>query len=549
MCFSRTTPVQPQTDAPELCVDAFLHRLAHSYGETSAIIGDLETLSFRQLLSKTRRITAALEGLGIGAGDRIAIWLPNTPDWLVLALACGRIGAIALAINTRLRSTEIADLLSRSGAKTLVLWPGFRDIPFLDILSEVSQSELSRLECVILYGDSAVPLPQAISSKRIVTYAEMAALRSDDRTRPPQTNSDWMMFTTSGTTSRPKFVVHTQQAIIAHSKDAALAFGYDAPQSVGMNVMPLCGVIGFSQTMAALSAGAPTVLPPVFNAEKTALALRQYSVTHINSVDTVFNRVLACTSDTPAFPSLRVAAFGAFDGSPEDFLRHAMTRGMPSTGFYGMTETQGLFSLQPFDAPPTLRARGGGNLVSPEGIVRVRDVNSGQILPHGELGAIEFYSPNIMKRYFEDPVASEAAFTKDGFLRTGDSGYTVNDRNFIFMARMGDTLRLGGFLVSPVEIAERIESHPSIAACQVVGAPTDRGIMPVAFVISKSGAGFKENDIIEHCARGLANYKVPIRVFPVDEFPSTPGVNGSKVQRHVLREWSIELLRGSHINT
>lgn len=151
-------------------------------------------------------------------------------------------------------------------------------------------------------------------------------------------------------------------------------------------------------------------------------------------------------------------------------------------------------------------------------------------------GELEFTGPSRMVGYFGDETATRAALTPDGYFRSGDLGYTTADGRFVFLARMGDALRLGGFLVSPAEVEAVLAEHPSVAAAQVVGARTAAGLRPVGFVILAPGAAFDEAALIAHCADRMAKFKVPVRVQPIDAFPVTPGANATKIQKHKLRE-------------
>ena len=144
--------------------------------------------------------------------------------------------------------------------------------------------------------------------------------------------------------------------------------------------------------------------------------------------------------------------------------------------------------------------------------------------------------------YHDNPDATVNAFTGDGYYRSGDLGHTLADGRFVFLTRMGDALRLGGFLVSPAEIEATVQEMPGIAACQVVAVPRAEGLVPVAFVILQHGAALDEEALIARVAARLARYKVPRRVFPVDAFPVTPGANATKIQKGKLREMAEALL-------
>jgi fatty-acyl-CoA synthase len=205
-------------------------------------------------------------------------------------------------------------------------------------------------------------------------------------------------------------------------------------------------------------------------------------------------------------------------------------------GLYGMSEVQALYAVQPLDLPLVERIVGGGRPISAQSEVRVRDPDSGEILGPGEPGELEIKGPSLMKEYYLNPEATAEEFTTDGFLRTGDLGQLTGDGRFLYLQRMGDVLRLGGFLVSPAEIEHHIISHPSVSDSQVVGIRTAEGsTRAVGFVIMNPGAKFDEAGLRQHCLDGLARFKAPVRIFAVDEFPTTPSANGTKIQRAELR--------------
>jgi fatty-acyl-CoA synthase len=155
---------------------------------------------------------------------------------------------------------------------------------------------------------------------------------------------------------------------------------------------------------------------------------------------------------------------------------------------------------------------------------------------------LEFLVPSRMVGYFEDEEANRAAITDDGWFRSSDLGYTTADGRFVFIARLGDALRLSGFLVSPAEIEDVLQQHASVETAQVVGVDTAAGVKPMAFVITRAGAAFDEQALIAHCAARIAKFKVPLRVCALESFPVTPGPNATKIQKAKLRERAQALL-------
>lgn len=523
-------------------IPSFLSKLASSYGDKPALVTDTEAVSFADFAEHVERVAAGLIASGIRAGDRVAIWLPNVPEWLEIACACGRIGAIAISCNTRFRSTEVGDIISRSRAKALVLWPGFKQIPFLDILAEVPCDLLGRLETLIIVnGDAESARKVSPPGRATITYESLSS--SVPVSIPmPDADAGFVTFITSGTTSLPKFALHSQAAIIQHAEDIADAFGYRQPGVIVMTMNPLCGVLGFNQAFAALAAGVPQVLPVFFEAQAVATDMRLRAITHAAAIDEALERLLDAIPDQIAFPALHSVGSGSYNSDFETFVRKAELRGMRAFGIYGMSEVMALYARQPVELEAALRARAGGIPVSPRARVRARHVETGELLPHGEPGELELSGPSLMLRYDGDEAATEKAITTDGFIRTGDIGCTTPEGGFTFLSRMGDALRLSGFLVSPAEIAHVLESHPSVDRCQIIGHKVGATMRPVAFVIPRRGAAFAEADVISFCKQRLAPFKAPVRILPVDAFPTSLGPNGEKIQRGKLRDMAAAAL-------
>ena len=516
---------------------------ARSRGGDVAVHYEGRAITFAELDEMARRAAGALRAFGVGPGDRVALWLPNSPAYLALWIGCARLGAIAVAINTRFRAVEVADILERSAARILAMWPGFRTIDFLSILGEIDPAALDRLERLIVYdeGEPAAPVVSAIAHLPRHPFAELmenAPLDVDAATPDMGVNS----FTTSGTTSKPKFVLHSHAGLTRHAREVAAGFGYAGAEGSMLAVMPLCGVFGFNMATASLAAGMPMVLMNAFDAERAVELMARHDVRHMHGTDDMIAGILRCTRDDGLLEKIGGVGFAIFNAELADIVERSEARGLNLVGLYGMSEVQALFARQALDAPTPERRLGGGYLTSPEGRCRVRDPDSGEILPHGEQGELELAGPSLMAGYYGNAEATAEAITEDGFMRTGDLGYTTADNHFVYVARMGDVLRLGGFLVAPAEIESHLQDHPMVAGAQVVGADTGHGIRPVGFVVAQPGAPFDEAALIDHCRGGLARFKVPMRITAVSAFPTTKSANGFKIQRVRLRDMAEELV-------
>lgn len=518
-------------------VTALMDDLVAAHGANTAIIYHDAPISYAEVDDMGRRAATLLADLGVGMGDRVALWLPNCPAYMALYLGCCRLGAIAVAVNTRFRSTEVSDIVSRSGARIMVMWPGFREIDFLGLLAEADGEALARLETIILYdeGQKVAAIPAAVGHCQHLDYNDLiqCAPYTRDHADP---EAGCNIFTTSGTTKAPKFVLHSQGSISRHARLVADGFGYRTSNGSFLQMMPLCGVFGFTQIMAGLASGQPTVLTASFDPLVAVELAARHNVVNFNATDDMIQSILDASPLDRPLPNVRFVGSAAFATNYAELAARAEARGIHMVGLYGMSEVQALFAVQPLELPLAERIVGGGRPIAPQSEVRVRDPDSGELLGPGESGELEMKGPSLMKEYYLDPEATAEEFTDDGFLRTGDLGQMTGDGRFLYLQRMGDVLRLGGFLVSPAEIEHHIIGHASVTDSQVVGTRTAEGsIRAVAFVIMNPGAEFDEEKLRQHCLDGLARFKAPVRIFPLSEFPTTPSANGTKIQRAELR--------------
>ena len=477
-----------------------LRELAGS--QRAAVIHGGAAIAAAGLDERAARVAGGLAAAGIGTGDRVAVWLPNVPEWLELHLALARLGALTVAVNTRFRAHEVRDLLVRSRARAVAFAPGFAGIAFEEILGDAPGARIR------------------------VGEAAYAALREHEPAPDASTpDAPCVAFTSSGTTGRPKLVVHTQRGIVAHARAVAAGFGYDAPDCVALAMLPLCGVFGYDSALGALAGGARVVLQERFDAAEAARLVARHGVTHANGSDAMLLRLLAEAPDPP----LREAGFAAFDGDPRAVVDAADAAGTTVYMCYGSTEVQALLAHAPRDGTPERRAIAGGTPVSCETTVRVADD-----------GELEVRGPSVMAGYLGD---ERPDLTEDGFLRTGDLGRVLDDGGFAFTARRGDALRLGGFLVSPREIEAFLEQDDAVAEAAVVAVEHDGAPRPVAFAVARDGALLDEAAAIERCRTSLAAFKVPRRVVELAELPATDSPNGRKLQRSELRRLAAEALQ------
>ncbi len=522
---------------------ALLARHASERPDAIALYDVDKPVSYGELSREANRVAALLYEQGARPGDRLALWLPNCTAWLAIFLACARVGITVISMNTRFRSREVGDLVSRGQCRWLAMWPTFKGLPFAQILQDVDAELLQSLKGVLVVGEAPAAAP--VLGARMFGYGDASAPQVPDTLDLPRGNTHALVYTTSGTTSQSKLVVHDQETLIKHGVNVAQFHGIVPGDAVLMGA-PFCGAFGFSSALGGLAAGAALVSAPVLDPAECARQIKRYHATHTFANNELLDRILDVAGDEAnPFPSLRIAGFASFAPSLGDLPQRAEKAGIALVGLYGSSELQALVAAQSPAAPLHERQLAGGQLAAPEARVRVRDTESGEILPHGEVGEIEIKSPSMMKGYLDNEEATRKVIDADAYFRTGDLGHTLDERTFVFHARKGDFLRLSGFLVNPVEIEQYIEALTDVAACQVVGVPHEGKTVPVAFVVQEKNANATEQDIINHCKASLAGFKVPARVAVIDAFPVVESANSNKIQRGKLQEMAATLLNNT----
>lgn len=523
--------------------------LALSHAYHPALIDRHRTTSFAELNASSRQLAGNLATLGIQAGDRVAIWLPNCLEWVQAFLACAHLGAMVLAVNTRFRSKEVADIIGRGKADWLVMWPDFKGIAFADILADVDPQVMQRLHGIITLGDPLSPASLAIAARGHAVHNFEQLATTESTVPPPHGNSGVLCFTTSGTTSLPKFVLHDHMSLLTHGDGMQSAYGYDATSRIFASA-PFCGAFGFCTLLGGLATGCTVVCEPVTDTQSTLEHIRRHRISHTYANNESILKVLEAADSPKDFESCKLFGFANFSPAITSLLDQAARNGLPLTGLYGSSELQALVAAQPTQASEgdlSVRYVAGGRLIHPEARVRVSDPETGKVLPHGESGEIEINSPSRMVGYLDQPEATARAISADGFFKTGDLGYTVSDRQFVFQTRMGDSMRLSGFLVNPIEIEQAVETLPGIQACQVVGATMGTKILPVAFVILQDSAQADLTGWTAECKRRMAVFKVPVHFEILTAFPSIESANAIKIQKHKMREMAEQILSDKQI--
>jgi acyl-CoA synthetase (AMP-forming)/AMP-acid ligase II len=308
----------------------------------------------------------------------------------------------------------------------LVLEPAFKKIDFPAILAEVDAAAAQSVERVAIIRPASAMPPRVFGKPTVAFDAfDRAVPDVPDRSDPEAIAA---LFTTSGTTKGPKLVMHPQRSIAYHARAVARGFGLDAANSRALAAIPFCGVFGFDLALGALAAGAPAVIMDAFEARGAVELVAQHRVTHLFGSDEMARRMMELVPGHDPFPSLRLFGYAAFQPGSAELGKTAWARRVPLVGLYGSSEAQALFAFQPPTLPIDERIEPGGLPVAgSEAEIRVRDVDSGELVESGRSGEIEIRAPSLFAGYCNDAEATVAALHADGFFRTGDIGRLRDD--------------------------------------------------------------------------------------------------------------------------
>ncbi len=513
-----------------------LARIASTFPDRDALVSCHEgrRFTYRELARDVSRLARGLLAMGLAKGDRVALWSPNSADWVLVQYATADVGIVLVNVNPAYRSHELAYVLKQSGAKVLFSASRFKTSDYRGMVDEV-RAQCTDLERAIFMDDPA--------------FAEVS-LRGDDvsleeleKRRASLSPDDPIDIQyTSGTTGFPKGATLSHHSILNNGFFVGELVHYTEHDRVCLPV-PFYHCFGMVMgNLAATSHGAAIVIPSAGFDPKAALeAVSKERCTSLYGVPTMFIAELEeLGKSSYDLTSLRT---GIMAGSPcpiEVMKRCVSDMNMAEVAIcYGMTET----------APVSTQTRREDSLehrvstvgtVMPHVEVKIVDPETGITVPRNAVGELCTRGYSVMLGYWNDPKKTDEAVDAAGYMHTGDLA-TMDDQGFVrIVGRSKDMVIRGGENVYPREVEEYLHAHPEIADVQVVGVPDPKyGEELCAWVRRIEGAALLEEDVRAFCKGKLAHYKVPRYVLFVEEFPMT--VTG-KVQKYKMREESVRLL-------
>ncbi len=510
-------------------------RTAARYGDRAALVDrpSGRRWTYSQLRADVDFLAQGLLAAGISKGDRVGIWAPNCPEWLLTQYATAKIGAILVTINPAYQSRELEYVLKAAGIRLLVAAESFNAADYAEMIAEV-RPRCRALEQVVLIGSTQWAQLPVRDGDAAMLAAAQATLSADD-----PINIQY----TSGTTGFPKGATLSHHNILNDGYFVGQLCGYTEDDRICVPV-PLYHCFGMVMgNLAATSHGACLVYPaPAFEPAATLSAVEQERCTSLYGVPTMFIAMLADAGfGSHDLSSLRT---GIMAGSPcpVEVMKQVVERmGMTEvTICYGMTETSPVSTQTRADDTLDRRVSTVGR-VHPHLEVKIVGPDTGLTAPRGTPGELCTRGYSVMLGYWEQPEQTAEVIDQARWMHTGDVAVMDSEGYLTITGRIKDMVIRGGENIYPREIEEFLYTHPDILDAQVIGVPDARyGEELCAWVRLRPGAPELTAETLRDYATGqLAHYKIPRYVHLVEEFPMT--VTG-KVRKVEMREHSVELL-------
>ena len=491
----------------------FLDRAELVYGDRIGIVDEpaqpapsLGELTYGEVARRGRAMQAALDELGIGEGERVAVVSHNAGRLLEMLLAVPSSGRVLVPINFRLSTDEVEYIVGHSGAKALFVDPEL-------------EPSLKRVQAEHRFGTGE-------------EYEQL--LRFDTEPRPwsePDEDATATINYTSGTTARPKGVQLTHRNVWVN----AVTFGMHmqvSDRDVYLHTLPMFHCNGWGMLYATAGLGARQVVLRKVDGAEILRRVDQHGVTLMCGAPAVWNAVLEAAQswegEIPGRDRVRVVVAGAPPPS-KTIARIESELGWQFNQIYGLTETSPLLTINRpraewDDLEPEERAKKLSRAGAPALGIRMDVDQSGEVLAQGNV---------VLGGYWENPDATGEAL-EGGWFHTGDGG-SIDDENYVIISdRKKDVIITGGENVSSIEVEDAVFSHPAVAEVAVIGVPDDKwGEMVTALVVVTEGETVTAEDIVAHCRGKIAGYKIPKRVEFRDELARTAT---GKIQKFKLRE-------------
>ncbi len=544
----RSQPLWRKT-VPQVLAETTLH-----HGARDAAVFPEQSIrwSYSELARKVDDLAAGLLAIGIEPGDRVGIWSPNRPEWLLTQFATARIGAILVTVNPAYRSAELEYVLNKVACKAVVIATAFKSSNYVEMITSIapelaeaeagrlSSNKLPFLRSVIV--TSPTPVPGMLRFDDLLSLAGPAQrLRLDDITVKLDPDDPINIQFTSGTTGSPKGATLTHFNIVNNARFVVERMRLTADDRLVIPV-PLYHCFGMVMgSLGCTTQGAAMVFPSeAFDAETALKAVARERCTAFYGVPTMFVAML----DHPAFRNHDLSSLrtGIMAGAPcpiEIMKRVIADMHMREvTIAYGMTETSPVSFQSHCDDPLDRRVSTVGR-IHPQLEVKIVDAE-GRTVPVGQEGELCTRGYSVMRGYWNDDARTKQSIDPAGWMHSGDLATLDREGYCAIVGRVKDMVIRGGENIYPREVEDFLHRHPKVQDVQVFGIPDKTyGEELCTWIVLKQGVEAEAEEITAFCKGQIAHYKVPRHIRFVEELPMT--VTG-KPQKFLMRERMVEML-------
>lgn len=520
-----------------------LDRCVALWGDRELVVFPGRRLRAGDLCAEADRFARGLLSLGVQAGEHVAAWLPNLPEYLVTEFALAKIGAVLVPVSTRYSAAQLEFVLRQSDSTTLLLTPQLGNLDGLKTLHEIcpewsqgprgrtSRGAVPHLERAIVVGGKA---PGMLSYEDVLARGDAAELRGALEAREAAVKPDDVIILqyTSGVTAFPKAVMLAHGQVLRNAWQMARRAGLGAADRV-LSAMPMFHVGGtVGAVLGAVSMGYTLYLTPAFDPGETLRIIEEEKITGCIGLESMF-LALRAHEDFPRRSRASLSK-GWSTGTAPVLRMVAEEIGIRNIcSLYGLAEASSNVTITDWRDSQEKRLHSMGR---PQAGVEVKIANlvTGATASRGERGEICVRGWSVMKGYYQQPEETTKAIDADGWLHTADLGYMDGDGYLVWTGRLQDMLHVGGENVSALEIENLLCTHPAVQAAAVVGIPDERlREVPAACVKLKPGELVTSEAIMDFCKAKVAGFKVPRVIFFVAEFEMT---GSGEIQKYPLRD-------------
>ena len=520
-------------------IPALLDEQARRFGDREAVVAGATRLTYRALRHETRRAAKGFSALGVKHGSHVAILMGNRPEWIIAFLALQQLGAVVVGLNTWATPREMAFSLAHAEVEVLIAVDRFRKNDYRAMLEGMKpfEANFAKLRHIVWLGadaSSAASLEVQMTWERLLALGEEVSDSAIDAAACAVKPDDVaLLLYTSGSTAAPKGILLQHRLWITNAWHIGERQHVTHEDRLWLAVSLFWSFGSVNALPNILSHGACVVLQEHFDAEEALALIERERCTIMYGTP---NMVLAL-KDHPSRARRNLASLrsGAMIGTPEQLTMAVDLGARGICNVYGLSETYGNCAVTDAAEPLAVRLQSVGQPL-PGVTARICHLETGAVLPAGEVGEIRIQGP-LFSAYYKEPQKTAEAFDEHGFFHTGDLGMLDDAGRLYYRGRQKEMVKSGGINIAPIEVEETLMRHPSVRTAYVIGMPDPLlDEVLVAIIIAHEGKQPDLDELKRFCKQELAAYKVPakFRLATDDELPLTTTGKIQKMNLHKL---------------